>query len=46
MLKTDELCIDCDDDTKNILNKELIVHTNPSGFITRPKGNSGRRVAC
>jgi len=45
-LKTDEWCIGCDDETKNILNKSIIVHANPDDFVTQPTGNAGGRVAC
>ena len=45
-LKTDEWCIGCGDETKDILNKGLIVHANPDDFTTQPTGNAGGRVAC
>jgi Cu-Zn family superoxide dismutase len=45
-LKTDEWCIGCEDETKNILNKSIIVHANPDDFVTQPTGNAGGRVAC
>jgi Cu-Zn family superoxide dismutase len=45
-LTTDEWCIGCDDQTKNILGKGLIVHANPDDFITQPTGNAGGRIAC
>ncbi|GEC79146.1 superoxide dismutase family protein [Flavobacterium aquatile] len=45
-LKTDEWCIGCGDETKDILNKGLIVHANPDDFVTQPTGNAGGRVAC
>ena len=45
-LTTDEWCIDCDDNTKNIIGKSLIVHDKPDDFISQPSGNAGARVAC
>jgi Cu-Zn family superoxide dismutase len=45
-LKTNEWCIGCGDETKDILNKGLIVHANPDDFTTQPTGNAGGRVAC
>ena len=45
-LQTDEWCIGCDDDTKNILDKSIIVHAKPDDFVTQPTGNAGGRVAC
>lgn len=45
-LTTDEWCIGCEDQTKNILGKGLIVHANPDDFTTQPTGNAGGRIAC
>ncbi|WP_396157407.1 superoxide dismutase family protein [Flavobacterium sp.] len=44
--KTDEWCIRCGDETKDIVNKGLIVHEKPDDFITQPTGAAGARVAC
>lgn len=46
LFKTNEWCIGCGDETKDILNKGLIVHANPDDFTTQPTGNAGGRVAC
>lgn len=46
VFKTNEWCIGCGDETKDILNKGLIVHANPDDFETQPTGNAGGRVAC
>lgn len=45
-LTTDEWCIDCGDQTKDVLGKGLIVHEGSDDFVTQPTGNSGGRVAC
>jgi len=45
-LKTSEWCIGCDDATKDVLGKGLIVHEKPDDFTTQPTGNAGSRVAC
>jgi Cu-Zn family superoxide dismutase len=45
-LSTDEWCIDCGDQTKDVLGKGLIVHEGSDDFVTQPTGNSGGRVAC
>lgn len=45
-LTTDEWCIGCEDETKNILGKGLIVHAGADDFVTQPTGNAGGRVAC
>lgn len=43
---TDEWCIGCEDETKNILGKGLIVHQGTDDFTSQPAGNAGARVAC
>ena len=45
-MSTDEWCIGCADETKNILGKGLIVHAGADDFTTQPSGNAGARVAC
>ena len=45
-MSTEEWCIGCGDETKNILGKGLIVHDKPDDFVTQPTGNAGPRVAC
>ena len=44
--KTDQWCIGCEDETKNILNKGLIVHKGADDFTSQPAGNAGARQAC
>jgi superoxide dismutase, Cu-Zn family len=45
-LTTDQWCIGCDDETKNILGKGLIVHAGTDDFTSQPAGNAGARQAC
>jgi Cu-Zn family superoxide dismutase len=45
-LTTDEWCIGCEDASKDILGKGLIVHQGADDFVTQPTGNAGARVAC
>ena len=45
-LTTDEWCIGCEDETKNVIGKGLIVHQGVDDFTTQPTGNAGGRVAC
>jgi Cu-Zn family superoxide dismutase len=45
-LSTQEWCIGCGDQTKDILGKGLIVHKDADDFATQPTGNSGARIAC
>lgn len=46
IFNTDEWCIGCDDKTKDILGKGLIIHQDADDYITQPTGNSGARIAC
>lgn len=43
---TDEWCIGCDDETKNILGKAVIVHQGVDDFTSQPSGAAGARIAC
>lgn len=43
---TDEWCIGCGDETKDILGKAVIVHQGQDDFVTQPTGAAGGRVSC
>ena len=43
---TDEWCIGCEDEKKNILNKAVIIHEGVDDFTSQPSGNAGSRVGC
>ena len=43
---TDEWCIGCEDDTKNIVGKGVIVHQGVDDFTSQPSGAAGARVSC
>lgn len=43
---TDEWCIDCDDDTKNIIGTSLMIHDGVDDFTSQPAGNAGTRIGC
>jgi Cu-Zn family superoxide dismutase len=45
-MTTDEWCIGCDDETKNIIGKAIIVHLDADDFTSQPSGNAGARVGC
>lgn len=45
-MDTDEWCIGCDDENKNILGKALIVHEGQDDFTSQPSGDAGGRVSC
>lgn len=44
--ETDEWCIDCADDRKNIIGKGIIVHKDKDDFTSQPTGNAGGRISC
>lgn len=43
---TDEWCIGCGDDAKDILGKAIIVHAGTDDYTTQPTGDAGGRVSC
>ena len=43
---TDEWCIGCGDDTKDILGKAVIIHQGQDDFVSQPTGAAGGRVSC
>lgn len=44
--ETDQWCIGCDDETKNILGKAIIVHQGKDDFVSQPSGAAGARISC
>lgn len=45
-MTTDQWCIGCDDDNKNIIGKSVVVHDGVDDFTTQPSGDAGTRVGC
>jgi len=43
---TDEWCIGCEDENKNILGKAVIVHEGVDDFTSQPSGAAGTRISC
>lgn len=43
---TDEWCIGCGDETKDIVGKAIIVHQGVDDLKTQPTGAAGSRVSC
>lgn len=43
---TDEWCLGCEDKTKNIIGKAVIVHQGADDFVSQPSGAAGARVSC
>ena len=43
---TDQWCIGCDDETKNIVGKGVIVHQGVDDYTSQPSGAAGARVSC
>ncbi|MGC4130266.1 MAG: superoxide dismutase family protein [Bergeyella sp.] len=46
VFSTDKWCLGCKDESKNILEKSLIIHAAKDDFHTQPTGNAGGRVGC
>ena len=45
-MQTDEWCIGCGDENKDILGKAVIVHEGKDDFTTQPTGDAGGRASC
>ncbi|WGF92339.1 superoxide dismutase family protein [Aequorivita marisscotiae] len=43
---TDQWCIGCGDEDKDIIGKAVIVHEGQDDFKTQPTGDAGGRVSC
>ena len=43
---TEQWCVGCDDDTKNIVGKSIIVHAGVDDGKSQPSGNAGARISC
>ena len=43
---TDQWCLGCDDETKNIIGKAIIVHKGEDDLVSQPSGAAGARVSC
>ena len=43
---TQQWCIGCDDDKKNIIGHGIIVHQDADDFTSQPSGAAGARVSC
>ncbi|MEH6765346.1 MAG: superoxide dismutase family protein [Aequorivita antarctica] len=45
-MQTDEWCIGCGDENKDIVGKAIIVHEGKDDFTTQPTGDAGGRISC
>ncbi|MCF6296349.1 MAG: superoxide dismutase family protein [Flavobacteriaceae bacterium] len=43
---TDQWCIGCGDETKDIIGKAIIVHQGTDDFTSQPSGAAGSRISC
>ena len=43
---TAQWCLGCDDDTKNLIGKAVIVHQGTDDLISQPSGAAGARISC
>lgn len=43
---TDEWCIGCDDDAKNIIGTAVVVHDGVDDYVSQPSGDAGSRIGC
>ena len=45
-METNEWCIDCEDESKNIIGKAVIVHQGTDDLTSQPSGAAGSRIIC
>lgn len=45
-MTTDEWCLDCGDNSKDLVGRAIIVHEGIDDFKTQPTGDAGGRVSC
>ena len=45
-MQTDEWCIGCGDEKKDILGKSIIVHQGVDDYVSQPSGDAGARISC
>ncbi len=45
-MTTDEWCIDCGDEEKDIVGKAIIVHDGVDDYESQPSGDAGNRIGC
>lgn len=45
-MTTDQWCIGCDDETKNIVGTAVVIHDGVDDFTSQPAGDAGTRVGC
>lgn len=43
---TNEWCLGCDDEAKNVVGKSIIVHQGEDDLTSQPSGAAGARVSC
>jgi len=45
-METDLWCLSCDDSTKNIIGKSMMIHAGVDDLTSQPSGDAGSRVGC
>ena len=45
-LKTNLWCLNCNDSSKNIIGKSIIIHASADDFTSQPSGAAGKRIGC
>lgn len=43
---TDEWCLGCGDENKDVLGKAIVVHQGTDDFTSQPSGAAGARISC
>lgn len=46
IFSTDLWCLGCEDETKNLMGKAIIVHQGEDDLTSQPSGAAGKRISC
>ena len=44
--ETDLWCLNCKEESNNIIGKSIIIHQGLDDFYSQPSGNAGKRIGC
>lgn len=46
VISSDKWCTGCNDQSKNLIGKSIVIHAKADDFKTQPTGDAGGRIGC